>query len=285
MNSLCSISGHGFRGKTKIILPPTAITSVAAPTVTDTGIIFTWSGGLAQDGTTVTTTYTLNGSGATPSSSGTGTATFTGLNTATVYTFVVTATNIAGSNTGTMIVSTSPYILTGSNNGSSLGGWFNYRYPALTGNFTVTTIGGQTCFKANGDLSNYIYINTVFSSLLGRTFSFNVYLGGGCPDVVFGCNSSGAGNVFRFETRNNSSSGFCSSTGWLFYDSFVSSYTWTKNTWLAISIPITSGGVATVYVNGVSSGLTTTILDNGGYIGFNTDGGTGYVGINSITVT
>ena len=105
MNSLCTISGHGFRGNAKIILPPTAITSVAAPTKTDSGIVFTWSGGLSQDGSTVTTTYTLNGSGATPSLSGTGTATFSLLNSQTSYIFVVTATT-SSSKTGTITVST-----------------------------------------------------------------------------------------------------------------------------------------------------------------------------------
>ena len=108
MNSLCNIRGHGLRGKTITIinLPPTAITSVAAPTVTATSIVFTWSGGLTQDSNTVTTTYTMNGSGATPSSSGTGTATFTGLSIVTVYTFVVTATNIAGSTNNSKIIAT-----------------------------------------------------------------------------------------------------------------------------------------------------------------------------------
>ena len=106
MNSLCTISGHGFRGVGKSNLPPSAITSVAATTVTATSIVFTWSGGLAQDGNTVTTTYTMNGSGTSPSSSGTGTATFTGLSTITVYTLVVTATNIVGNTTGNTQVST-----------------------------------------------------------------------------------------------------------------------------------------------------------------------------------
>ena len=99
MNSLCSISGHGFRGKTKIILPPTNITSVLVPTITSTSAVFTWSGGLSQDGSTVTKTYTLNGSDATPSSSGTGTATFT-LSINTAYTFAVTASTAGGSKTG-----------------------------------------------------------------------------------------------------------------------------------------------------------------------------------------
>ena len=106
MNSLCSISGHGFRGKGISNLPPSAISSVVAATVTTTSIVFTWSGGLIQDTNTVTTTYTMNGSGATPSSSGTGTATFTGLSLLTIYNFVVTATNIAGSTTGNTSVST-----------------------------------------------------------------------------------------------------------------------------------------------------------------------------------
>ena len=106
MNSLCTISGHGFRGVGKSNLPPSAITSVAATTVTATSIVFTWSGGLAQDANTVTMSYTMNGSGASPSSSGTGTATFTGLTTATVYNFGVTATNIAGNTTNSVKVTT-----------------------------------------------------------------------------------------------------------------------------------------------------------------------------------
>jgi len=106
MNSLTCISGHGFRRITKSNLPPSAISLVDVDSATTNSLVFTWSGGLVQDANTVTTTYTLNGSGATPSSSGTGTATFTGLSTVTVYAFVVTATNIAGSKTGNKTVST-----------------------------------------------------------------------------------------------------------------------------------------------------------------------------------
>ena len=181
-------------------------------------------------------------------------------------------------------VSAVPSILGSSNNGQSLVGWANKRYPSVTGNFVVTTTGGQTCFYANGDLTNYIYINTVFSSFIGKTIGFNIYLTGGCPGLIFGATSSGAGNAFRFETRPYPS-GFTTSPGWYGYGTFQSNYTWTLNTWLAISIPITSGGVATLYVNGVSSGFTITIADSGGYIGFNADGGGGSVSINNITVT
>ena len=169
------------------------------------------------------------------------------------------------------------------NNCSSLTGWTN----SVNG-FSVSTVGDQTCFF--GNVSNsYVYINTGVSSLKGYSINFNVYLTGGCPDFFFACNSAGAGQYLRFEQRSGATNqnGFSVTTNWTTWPNLgilTSTYTWPQNTWTAVSISITYGGVATFSVNGVASGITYTIADNGGFIGIQVDGGGGSISVNNIIV-
>ena len=168
-----------------------------------------------------------------------------------------------------------------SNNCSSLTGWTN------TG-WTVTTTSGQTCFSGNGAANFVCDINTGLTSFKGKTISFNLYLTGGCPEFVFACNSSGnGGSTCRWEQRYSTQSGISiNSNNWFLGSAGQQTYTWGQNVWKAFSIQITSGGVATIYVDGVNTGLTCpNITENGGYIGFNSDGGGGYVSINNITIS
>jgi hypothetical protein len=174
--------------------------------------------------------------------------------------------------------STHPYYNSAffSNNCSSLVGWVN-------NGFTVATVGGQTCFTGSSN-SYYVYVNSGATTLKGRTISFNVYLTGGCPNFYFNCNSTGTGQMLRFEQRSSSGSGFTGTSSWTGWSGPSSTYTWTQNTWLAITIPITSAGVATFTVNGVASGITYTIADNGRYIGLQADGGGGSISVNNIVI-
>ena len=271
MNSLCSISGHGFRGNTKIILPPTNITSVAAPTVTDTGIIFTWSGGLAQDGTTtVTTTYTLNGSGATPSLSGTGTATFSLLTSQTSYIFVVTATTIS-SKTGTMTVSTttpdttSPPVI-------------YYPFQADTLDYAVPNnvsgISDGTLSNGNIYYQSSVGYKTGVGSLYNSTFNnanyFNLPLNTfaeikGCSIAFWFNVSNTSGTIFKAVNTTAGVSIHIFNYG---IGNYVQIYTptggyyllsgITYNTWYHMVWVLPSTGLSYIYINGgsVNSGRT-----------------------------
>ena len=169
-----------------------------------------------------------------------------------------------------------------SNNGTSLTGWTN------SGGFSVGTVGSQTCLTSSTS-NAYIYISTGISSFKGRTIKFNAYITGGCPDFFFGCNSSGAGQFFRMETRSAVAEGFSSTTSWTSWANVNPAnpaYSWTLNQWLNITISITSGGVANFSVNGVaaSSSYNYTISDNGSYIGIQVDGAGGSISINNIVI-
>jgi len=165
-----------------------------------------------------------------------------------------------------------------SNDCNSLDGWTN-------NGFAVITTAGQTCFYSTSGGSRYIYINTGLSSLKGTTISFYVYLTGGCPNFYFSCNSSGAGQMLRFEQRFGNGSGFISTYSWTRWNAPSSNYSWPQNTWLPVSIIISSSGVATFSVNNVDSGISYTISDNGGYIGIQADNGGGTISLNKIRIT
>ena len=264
---------------------PTPITGLTATSTVAGQIVLTWSGGIGQNVKytyalstgTVQSIGTLSGNGVGIPYSVTLTLTTTNSVTTTV---TLTATVIGGS-TSVVSNSVTTLVTSFSNNCSSLTGWTN-------SSFTVTTTGGQTGFYGNGTTGGLIYISTGFSSFKGKTLIFNVYLTGGCPELIFGSNSAGTGTSLRFEQRfSGNQNGFSNSSTWGPSAVGTQSYTWTQNTWLAITIPITSVGVASLQVNGTTiSAITSfTMTNDGGYIGFNADGGGGSISVNNITVT
>lgn len=262
MNSLCSISGHGFRGK-KPLLPPSAITLVDTGTVTDTSVVFTWSGGLAQDANTVTTTYTLNGSGVSPSSSGTGTATFTGLGTLTVYNFVVTATNIIGTKTGSKAFSTIGLVYsypfqndlldyhTGS--GVSNGG-------LTSGNIYLGSPGwsGLSCLYCSAQPGSFKFPNSplVFTKSAGFSVSFWFNCIAGYSDALF--NVGNAWNRYYIKYDESSHTMFVD-TGTMSGNcgSNILPNTWYHICWVVQA----NTAPSLLYVNGgsVNGGQTVTI--------------------------
>jgi Concanavalin A-like lectin/glucanases superfamily len=168
-----------------------------------------------------------------------------------------------------------------SNDCSSITGWTTGGTTAPT----IATISSQTGIYAVSGGSNYAYINTGITSLKGKNISFNVYLTGGCPEIYFACNSSGAGQMFRFETRTGNVQGFASTTAWGTWNNPANSGLWTAlNTWTSVMITISYAGVAKIYVNGTDLGFTYTIADNGGYIGIQADNGGGAIYINNIFI-
>ena len=275
-NSLFGKVGTASSALSVLTLPAAPTIGTATISTTTASVAFT-----APSGTGTITGYTVTSSpGSLTGTGSTSPISVTGLTAGTAYTFTVTATNASGissaSSASNSITAAAATLF--SNNCSSLVGWTN-----STLGFSVSTVGGQTCFSAPSG-NGYVYIYGGATSLAGRTISFNVYLTGGCPNFYFSCNSSGNGQMLRFEQRNSGGSGFVSTASWTNWSAPGSAYTWTQNAWLAVTISITSGGVATFGVNGVASGITYTIADNGGYIGIITDNGGGSISVNNITI-
>ena len=264
---------------------------VLVPTITSTSAVVTWSGGLSQNGSIVTTTYTLNGSNTTPSSSGIGTATFTGLTINTVYSFVVTASTAAGSRTGggtinTTIVSNQLYYNfpfqndlldyhTGS--GVSVG---TLTYPAeiywqSTGGYNS---GGCLYCSVNLPDRRFVFPNTSFYQTMGFSVSFWYKGIKGYSDAVFCV----GGGYNRFYITYNQAHN-C-----MFFDGGGNSgdvnYTINENQWYHICW-VVQPNTATSYfyfnggsVNGgqtVSVGtLTANNISNGGCAAFDDNTGT-----------
>ena len=159
---------------------------------------------------------------------------------------------------------------------SSLTGW-----TTPTGNWGINNYLAVNYWLVCNTTGKYIYINTGLSSLKGTKIVFTVSVTGGCPGIYFGCNSSGAGTLFRFETRGGSNrAGFANTASWTSWNAPSNSiaYAFTQNTWLTIAIVTNSVGVASWYLNDVAQdpGFNYTINDKGGYIGFICDGATNF---------
>ena len=161
------------------------------------------------------------------------------------------------------------------NNTSSLSGWT-----------TPTGYWGTNSYYSNSwfvcaTSGKYIYTNTGLSSFKGTKIVFTVSVTGGCPDIFFGCNSSGAGTMYRCETRGGSNRvGFANTTAWTSWSapSNSVSYAFPQNAWTTVTIVVNSVGVASWYLNDVpqDTGYNFTINDKGGYIGFVNDGATNF---------
>ena len=173
-----------------------------------------------------------------------------------------------------MSISFSPtYIF--SSDGSSLSGWTN------SGITISSSIGNPApSFSGAGGATKYAYINPAsLSSLVGYTIFIDMYVTGATPmiNLYFGCNSSGAGQMFRLDARVGQGSGFIPTTVWATWggpSTVVSGFT--TNTWYKIKIVINSTATNGMswYYNGVL-GTTGTFVDNGGYIAVHGDNGTG----------
>lgn len=146
-----------------------------------------------------------------------------------------------------------------------------------------TTTGIVTPTKNNGispftyfDVSgvsggSYAYTSPGVGSLLGKSISFNAYLVSGNPSFYYACNSSGSGQMLQFGTLNNNSSGLATSTTWTNKNSPTVAYTWALNRWWTVTININSSGLAKWSGNGVYSGDSLNISNNGDYIGISCD--------------
>jgi len=164
--------------------------------------------------------------------------------------------------------------------GSSLSGWTN-------SGITVSSGVGNPApsFLSTGGDTGYAYINPGgLSSLVGYTILADMYVTGATPlvDLYFGCNSSGAGQMFRIDARPfpAQGNGFASTTFWTGVGAWSTppsnNYTLSANTWYTIKIVINSTATNGMswYYNDILGG-TGTFVNNGGYIAMQGDGGTG----------
>ena len=197
------------------------------------------------------------------------------------YKFFITITNSNGTSAlSTASNSVIPLdIMSYSNDGSTLSGWTN-------------ATGDKACLISNSTGNNapsiqvgsncYAYYNLGFS-LLNTIITFDVYTTNLC-NFYFACDSLGAGQMFRLETRSASYSNFATTPSWTSWTAPVNGPTLSSNTWYTIKIVITSSGVCFWYSNGVLQYNNWNLINNGNYIGFQGDGlGGGY--FDNLTIT
>jgi hypothetical protein len=163
--------------------------------------------------------------------------------------------------------------------GSSLSGWTNSGITVSSG------VGNPAPSFAGTGSSQYAYINPAsLSSLVGYIILVDMYATGANPlvDLYFGCNSSGAGQMFRIDARPFPAhgNGFASTTFWTGVGAWSTppsnNYTLSANTWYTIKIVINSTATNGMswYYNDILGG-TGTFVNNGGYIAMQADGGSG----------
>ena len=213
-NAVGSVASASF-----ILTAPSIITSISTSSITSTGFIASWSGGISSYPTT-TTTYTINGSSVTPISSGTGTATFGSLS-GLIWILIITATNAIGS-----VISSSTTVnatVTFDASTLNLQNWYNPDNVTLTSSGYVTSwidsianynlsnviSGGtgntMTRVTVSGTTANVIYQSNIgspmtnWSYLCGGTFTETIYV------VMFCCNTIAVNGGFDeiFGDKNN----------------------------------------------------------------------------------
>ncbi|WP_456416678.1 DUF2341 domain-containing protein [Methanocaldococcus sp.] len=115
----------------------------------------------------------------------------------------------------------------------------------------------------------YMYANAIPN--LTEDYIIELYAKtGDLNDFYLYCNSSGAGQMIRLETRSGYSSGFAPTTSWTSWSNPSGIPTASPNVWYHITLTIV-GNNATGTIDGVGS-ETYTITKNGGYIGLQSDG-------------
>ena len=160
-------------------------------------------------------------------------------------------------------------------NGNSLAGWDNH---GIT--ISSTTGNPVNSFSSTGG-NQYADISPVgITSFVGKTIMIDMYATGGVPlvDFYFGCNSSGAGQHARLDTRGGGNwTGFAPTVSWTSWSAPISGTTsLSTNVWYTFKIQInsTASNGMSLYINNVFL-VNGTFVDNGAYIGMQGDGGNG----------
>jgi hypothetical protein len=151
------------------------------------------------------------------------------------------------------------------------------------GSWTRAGSSGQSTTEGNPAPSyyavstsgSYMYRNISLTPL--RIITFNVK-SNKLGNFFFLVDSSGAGQMYRIDTRSGNYSGFATTTSWTSWNSPTAGFTATANAWYKFTIVITSSTSATLYYTATTdasprSGTFGTLLgtysitNNGGYIG------------------
>ena len=160
--------------------------------------------------------------------------------------------------------------------GTSLAGWTNN---GVSINNSVGNPGSSFSTTTPGA---YAYIQPAgITTFVNKTIIVDMQTNASLLDFFFGCNSSGAGNMVRIDTRGvGARSGFATTTSWSVWaapsEGIISHQ---QGVWYRVKIQIfnTQPGGMTWYVDGIHAG-TGQFVDNGGFIGLQHDGlsGTNY---------
>ena len=169
-------------------------------------------------------------------------------------------------------------------NGGSAGGW---TVAGASGAITTAATGspiGTNAFYANSASGDYMYTNANYQpsgNYIIQYYSYSTGLG----NLYFSAGSSGAGQMYRLETRSGNYAGFAKTASWTSWDAPSGSVTLSASTWYLMSVVIDSGQIASYYNPGLNyygglgtninplsssytdSGGSETYAENGGYIG------------------
>jgi len=144
-----------------------------------------------------------------------------------------------------------------------------------------TSDGNPTpSYYAVSTVGSYMYRN--INLVPGRVIIFNIKTNG-LGNLFFLVDSTGAGQMYRSETRSPYYSGFARTMSWTSWDAPSSGFLSTANVWYKFTIVITSPTSATLYYAETTDASprtetfgtlvgTYTITNNGGYIGLVGDG-------------
>ncbi len=104
-------------------------------------------------------------------------------------------------------------------------------------------------------------------------------------DLFFGCDATGAGMMFRIDTRPSSPTGFAATSSWTAWNSPVSGPTAVANRWYDVTVDLgTTEARATVVGPSSHSVITTAYTAQGSAIGLQGDGGGGQTVYRNLTV-
>jgi len=139
-------------------------------------------------------------------------------------------------------------------------------------------------FKCPSGSGYYMFVNAGVQAGVLITFNTETTLLG---DFFFAVNSTGAGQMYRIDSRSNWYSGFATTSSWTSWGGPSSGFTASANTWYRFAIVINSSTTATLYylqsasptpsLQGMTKLGSYTIAVKGPYIGLVGDqGGTSY---------
>ncbi len=174
-------------------------------------------------------------------------------------------------------------------NGASASGWTTAGSAGSTASAASGSPIGTNAFYANSVNGDYMYTNANYNSGGNYILQYYAY-STGLGNLYFSAGSTGAGQMYRLETRGGNYAGFAKTISWTSWDAPSGSVTLSPSTWYLMSIVIASGQIASYYNAGLNyygnlgtdidplsatytdTGGTETYAENGGYIGLIGDG-------------